>query len=340
MNCKEVLGAVGPGKLVSLVVPMFNEADMLDALFRRLEVILAPLNDYRFEVVCINDGSRDNTLQTLVQLSERLHFLRVVDLSRNFGKEAALSAGLSEARGDAVIPIDADLQDPPELIGEMLAKWERGAEVVLARRSSRDADSVLKRLTAKYFYRVHNALADPPIPENVGDFRLMDRRVVDVLMMLPESRRFMKGLFAWVGFRTEVVEYERESRFAGSTKFSGWKLWNLALEGITSFSTAPLRIWTYFGFVVALLSLAYGVWLVLRTLFLGIDLPGYASLMAAILFLGGVQLIGIGVLGEYVGRIYLESKRRPPFVIRARYSAGGETVEPAGRESRARVDSQ
>lgn len=320
-------------KLVSLVIPMYNESEALDGLFDRLQRVLLPLDGYRFEVICVNDGSRDDTLQALVHLSGRLSFLRVIDLSRNFGKEAALSAGLSEARGDAVIPIDADLQDPPELIGEMLARWAGGAEVVLARRASRDSDTMLKRLTAKYFYRVHNALADPPIPENVGDFRLMDRRVVDVLLLLPESRRFMKGLFAWVGFRTEIVEYERASRFAGSTKFSGWKLWNLALEGITSFSTAPLRVWTYFGFVVAVLALAYGAWLVVRTLFFGIDLPGYASLMAAILFLGGVQLIGIGVLGEYVGRIYLESKRRPPFVIRARYSYGVEAPAAAGRSS-------
>lgn len=322
-------GSHAARKLVSLVVPMYNEVQALDALFARLMQVLEPLQArYRFEVVCVNDGSRDATLESLIRKSRELPVLRVVDLSRNFGKESALSAGIGEARGDAVIPLDADLQDPPELIVQMLEKWEDGAEVVLAHRVNRDTDGFLKRLTAKYFYRVHNALSDPTIPENVGDFRLMDRRVVDVLLSLPESRRFMKGLFAWVGFRTESVGYERRERSAGSTKFSGWKLWNLALEGITSFSTVPLRAWTYFGGAVALLALVYGLLLVTRTLLFGADLPGYASLMTAVLFLGGVQLIGIGVLGEYVGRIYVESKRRPAFVVRARYEGGAE-VESA-----------
>jgi glycosyltransferase involved in cell wall biosynthesis len=307
-------------RLISLVVPMYNEAQVLDELFERLVAVLTPLQRYRFEVVCVNDGSRDTTLEALLRKCEELSFLRVIDLSRNFGKEAALSAGISEARGDAVIPLDADLQDPPELIEAMLEKWEAGAEVVIAHRINRDSDGFLKRLTAKYFYRVHNALSEPTIPENVGDFRLMDRRVVDVLLSLPESRRFMKGLFAWVGFRTETLGYERRPRAAGDTKFSGWKLWNLALEGITSFSTVPLRAWSYFGGAVALVALIYGLFLMARTLLFGVDLPGYSSLMTAVLFLGGVQLIGIGVLGEYVGRIYVESKRRPAFVVRARYS--------------------
>ena len=306
-------------KLVSLVVPMYNEAQALDALFARLAQVLEPLQPrYRFEVVCVNDGSRDATLETLIRKSRELPMLRVVDLSRNFGKEAALSAGIGEARGDAVIPLDADLQDPPELIVPMLEKWEAGAEVVLAHRVNRDTDSFLKRLTAKYFYRVHNALSEPTIPENVGDFRLMDRRVVDVLLSLPESRRFMKGLFAWVGFRTESVGYERRERSAGSTKFSGWKLWNLALEGITSFSTVPLRVWTYLGLGVSLFALVFALFIVLRTLLFGIDIPGYASMIVVALFLGGVQLIGIGVIGEYVGRIYLETKGRPVYLVRER----------------------
>lgn len=320
-------------KLVSLVLPVYNEADALARLLDRLVAVIASLGRFRFEVVFVNDGSSDGTLELLVRKSREFPFIRVVDLSRNFGKEAALSAGICEAQGDAVIPLDADLQDPPELIGEMLEKWEAGAEVVLARRSNRDSDKLLKRLTAKYFYRVHNSMAEPAIPENVGDFRLLDRQVVDVLVRLSENRRFMKGLFAWVGFRTETVDFNREARQGGDTKFSGWKLWNLALEGITSFSTAPLRTWTYFGTVVALLALGYGLWLVMRTLILGVDLPGYASLMAAILFLGGVQLIGIGILGEYVGRTYMESKRRPPYVVRARYSAGARAPQPGQNEA-------
>ena len=326
-------------KLVSLVVPVYNEAQALDSLFARLTPVLASLAPrYRFEVVCVNDGSRDATLEMLIRRSRELPMLRVVDLSRNFGKEAALSAGLGEARGDAVIPLDADLQDPPELIVQMLEKWEAGAEVVLAHRVNRDTDGFLKRFTARCFYRVHNALSEPSIPENVGDFRLMDRRVVDVLLSLPESRRFMKGLFAWVGFRTESVGYERQERSAGSTKFSGWKLWNLALEGITSFSTVPLRAWTYVGGLVALLALAYGALLIVRTLVLGVDVPGYASLMTAVLFLGGVQLIGIGVLGEYVGRIYVESKRRPAFVVRARYEDGADVA--SDRKTSAEIQSE
>lgn len=311
----------GRRKLVSLVIPMYNEEQSLSWLFDRLAQVLSNLSDYRFEIVCVDDGSRDNTLRELVRYSEILPNLHVVELSRNFGKESALSAGIHEASGDAIIPIDADLQDPPELIGAMLERWSEGAEVVLARRVSRRTDSLLKRFTAKWFYRVHNALADPRIPENVGDFRLMDRRVVDEILRLPESRRFMKGLFAWVGFHTVTIDYERAPRAAGNTTFSGWKLWNLALEGITSFSTAPLKTWTYVGSAVAILAVAYGLWLVVRTLVFGVDVPGYASLMAAVLFLGGVQLIGIGVLGEYVGRIYVESKRRPPFIIRARYTS-------------------
>ena len=240
----------------------------------------------------------------------------IVDLSRNFGKEAALSAGLATASGDAVIPIDADLQDPPALIREMAAKWEEGFEVVVAHRRDRSADSLVKRTTATAFYRLHNRMSDVKIPPHVGDYRLMDRAVVDVLNALPENRRFMKGLFAWAGFRTASVEYDRAPRGSGHTSFNGWRLWNLAVEGITSFSLLPLRIWTYVGAVVSLVSLLYGSWIVISTLIYGTDVPGYASLIVAILFLGGLQLIGIGIIGEYLGRNYLESKRRPAYVVR------------------------
>jgi polyisoprenyl-phosphate glycosyltransferase len=304
-------------KRVSLVIPCFNEEAALAPLLERLDRFIAATPAFAFEIVCVNDGSTDGTLERLAEMrGGRRADLLIVDLSRNFGKEAALSAGLSVATGDAVIPMDADLQHPPEIIPEMIALWERGFEVVVAKRVDRLSESLLKRLSARAFYKIHNAVSDVAIPEDVGDFRLMDRVVVDALNALPENRRFMKGLFAWVGFRTASVDYSPEPRRGGGTKFSGWRLWNLALEGITSFSLLPLRVWSYVGALVALLSLGYGGWIVTRTLLFGIDVPGYASLIVAVLFLGGLQLIGIGIIGEYLGRNYLESKRRPAFVIR------------------------
>lgn len=307
--------------LLSLVVPFFNEEDTIPAFFQRVIPCLETIAEIEFEIVCVNDGSGDRTLQMLIDMCERDCRVRAVDLSRNFGKEAAMSAGLAEAQGDIVVPFDADLQDPPEIIAEMVKKWREGYDVVLARRSDRAADTFLKRNSAHGFYRLHNKLADVKIPENVGDFRLVTREVVDVLNSLPESRRFMKGLFAWVGFRTAEVHYVRDARVAGQTKFSSWKLWNFAVEGITSFSTLPLRIWTYFGVLVATTSFLYAAYLVARTLVRGIDVPGYASIFVSLLFFSGVQMIGIGVVGEYVGRIYMESKRRPVYVIRTRYGS-------------------
>jgi glycosyltransferase involved in cell wall biosynthesis len=315
-------GEGGGMRRVSIVIPCFDEEEALGALFERLDAVLASHPGIAFEVVCVNDGSRDATLERLLAMQPQHPELVVVDLSRNFGKEAALSAGLAAATGDAVIPMDADLQDPPELIGEMVRLWGEGAEVVVARRTDRSSDSMTKRWSAHAFYKIHNAMSDVAIPEDVGDFRLMDRAAVDVLNALPENRRFMKGLFAWVGFRTATVDYRRERRSAGGTRFNGWRLWNLALEGITSFSLLPLRVWSYVGAFVALCSLAYAAWLLVRTLLHGIDVPGYASLMVAVLFLGGLQMIGIGIIGEYLGRAYLESKRRPAFVVRKVYRAG------------------
>ncbi len=297
---------------------MHNEEDSLSAFFTRLLSALDATGE-SCEIICVNDGSRDGTLERLREFQKSEARLRVVDLSRNFGKEAALTCGIDHALGDAVIPIDADLQDPPELIVEMVRVWRQGFDVVLAQRVDRSSDNLFKRKTAEWFYRLHNAISDPPIPANVGDFRLMDRRVVDALKLLPERRRFMKGLFAWVGFRQATLPYAREARKAGEGKFSGWRLWNFALEGITSFSTAPLRIWTYLGLAIALLAFTFGLFVVGRTLMLGRDLPGYASLITVVLFLGGVQLIGLGVLGEYIGRLYGEAKGRPIYIVRERY---------------------
>ncbi len=301
--------------LLSLVVPVFNEQDAVWPFVQRVGAALAGLPRCTYEIVFVDDGSRDATRERLGELVQGDRRIRALLLSRNFGKEAALSAGLDAARGDAVIPLDVDLQDPPELIVQMVARWREGFPVVLARRSDRRSDGMMKRASANWFYRVHNRLADVPLPDNVGDFRLLDRRVVDVLRTLPENRRFMKGIFAWAGFRTSVIEYVRPQRESGASRFTPWKLWNLALEGITSFSTAPLRIWTYVGSVIALLSIAYALFIVTRVLWTGVDVPGYASLITVVLFLGGLQLIGLGVLGEYIGRTYLEAKRRPVYVI-------------------------
>lgn len=308
-------------KILSVIIPCYNEAGGLNSFFERLYSVLDgnELSCYRHEVIAINDGSHDETLEELLELKKRFNSLRILDLSRNYGKEAALTAGLHHATGNAVIPIDADLQHPPELLVEMVALWENGSEVVIAKRINRDTDRPVQRAMAKAFYRMHNAIAEIEVPEDVGDFRLIDRVVVEALRKLPENRRFMKGLFAWVGFRTSVVEYQVEARHTGSSKFNSWKLWNFALEGITSFSDVPLRIWTYLGFLIAMSALVYGIYVIVKTMVFGVDLPGYPSLLVSILFLGGIQLISIGVLGEYIGRVYLETKQRPIYLVRKEY---------------------
>lgn len=308
-----------PCDLVSLVVPFFQEEEGVDLFYQALAPILDGVPGVRFEVICIDDGSQDGTLPKLIALTEKDERFRVIEFSRNFGKEAALTAGIDAAEGGAVIPFDADLQDPPELIPLLIQQWKQGAEVVLACRVDRRVDSLLKRQSAQWFYRLHNCLSGVALPENVGDFRLMDRTVVEALKTLPERQRFMKGLFAWVGYRTVTVDYTRRQRTAGKTKFSGWKLWNFAMEGLTSFSTLPLKVWIYVGVSGALITFLYAVYIVMRTLICGIDVPGYASLLVAILFLGSLQLISIGVLGEYIGRIYMETKQRPMYLVRRYY---------------------
>ena len=310
---------IGSRPLVSIVVPCYNESAAIDQFRAAMLQLFDSQPAVQFEVVLVDDGSRDDTLARLIAIGEQDSRFRTIELSRNFGKEAALTAGLEAALGDAVIPIDADLQDPPSLIPAMIERWRNGAEVVLARRANRESDTWAKRKTASVFYRIHNRLSSTRIPENVGDFRLMDRAVVEALRRLPESQRFMKGLFAWVGFRTETIDYVRPARIAGETKFSGWKLWNFALEGITGFSTAPLKIWTYIGGVGALVSFAYAAYIVGRTMMMGRDVPGYASLLVAVMFFGSLQLISVGLLGEYIGRVYIESKRRPTYLIRRQH---------------------
>ncbi len=300
---------------LSIVCPCYNEETALPAFFEAIESVLESITEH-YEIVCVDDGSSDSTLALLLEAAQRNPRIRVLELSRNFGKESALTCGLDYAGGDAVVPMDVDLQDPPALIRDMVEQWQQGYDVVLARRIDRSTDSFAKRVSANWFYRLHNRISDSKIPDNVGDFRLMDRKVVDAVRGLPEHRRFMKGLFAWVGFRTTTVTYARPERVAGTTKFNAWRLWNFALEGITSFSTWPLRVWAYVGLVVAGTAFVSGFLIVFRTLLLGVDVPGYASLLVSVQFLGGVQLIGLGILGEYMGRIYQETKGRPVYIVR------------------------
>ncbi|WP_434695739.1 glycosyltransferase family 2 protein [Pseudomonas sp. Z1-14] len=306
---------------ISLIVPVYNEEQAISLFYQSVREH-PQLQDHSVEIVFINDGSSDQTAVLAREIALADSQVVLIDFSRNFGKEPALFAGIEHASGDVVIPMDVDLQDPIDVIPRMIEQWHKGAEVVLAKRRNRSSDSYLKRRGAALFYRLLNRIAYPHIEQNVGDFRLMDRKVVEVIKTLPEYQLFMKGVLSWAGFNTVIVEYDRAGRAAGNSKFNGWKLWNLALEGITSFSTVPLRLWTYVGSCISLVSLLYAAYLILDKWIFGNDLPGYPSLMTAILFLGGVQLIGIGVLGEYIGRIYLETKHRPRYVIKEMIQGG------------------
>ena len=306
---------------LSLVMPVKDEEAAIGPCLARVIPVLEAMDDpasRSFEIVFVDDGSIDTTLEVIRKANAADPRVRGISLSRNFGKEAALSAGLDVARGRAVVPLDVDLQDPPEALPRLIAQWRAGYDVVYGVRDNRESDSLPKRLTADLYYRAHNWLSSDKIPEHAGDFRLLDRRVVDVIRQMPERNRFMKGLFAWAGFRQAAVSYHREERTIGKTKFNYWKLWTLAIDGITSASTVPLRIWSYLGAFVALGALGYAIFIVIRTLTSGIEVPGYASMMVAVLFLGGLQLLSLGVLGEYVGRILTETKARPLYVVRER----------------------
>lgn len=309
--------------LLSLIVPVLNEQDSIGEFLERIDSILGALpDDISYEVLFINDGSTDATEPAIKVAMEGNDKVRLINLSRNFGKEAALIAGLEHASGDAIIPMDVDLQDPPELIPIMVEKWRAGAKIVNACRIERKHDSWIKRNTAGAFYKVFNLLADRPIPENVGDYRLLDRQVVDVLRTLQERARFNKALFSWVGFDTDEVTYERPARTTGTSAWSYWKLWNFALDGIFAASTKPLRIWSYLGSFLSLLSFVYAVFLFFYTVIFGADTPGYASTAILILLFGGLNLMAIGILGEYIGRIYTEVRERPLYIVRS--ILGGE----------------
>jgi glycosyltransferase involved in cell wall biosynthesis len=306
---------------LSVVVPMYNEGELLGVFFARIRAILKEITE-DFEILCVNDGSTDDTLERLRDFAQADPRIKVLSLTRNFGKEAALTAGLDYASGDAVIPMDADLQDPPELIPRMVEKWREGFDMVIAVREERSSDGLMKRTSASGFYWLASRLSDTPIPANAGDFRLLDRSVVLALRKLPERARFMKGLFGWLGFKQAKVYYTRPERAAGRTKWRFWGLWNLALDGLFSFSTLPLRMWTYLGALLALVSLSYGAYIVIRTVLFGVDIPGYASLATMILFFSGINMVGLGIIGEYLGRVFLETKGRPLYLIRESIGLG------------------
>ena len=305
---------------LSLIIPVFNEAEMIPILLGRLSLVRSQIFDALgegslLEYVFVNDGSSDGTDQVIEALAKQDAEIKLVNLSRNFGKEAALSAGLRFVSGDAIVPLDADLQDPPEVIVAMIQEWKAGAHVVNARRTDRRSDGVMKRTSAGAFYWLMRRISDQPMHEHVGDFRLLDRKAVDVLNQLSESTRFNKGLFSWIGFRVATVDYVRPERAAGSTKWKPAKLWSLALDGITTSSTLPLRIWTYIGGSIALLAFAYAIFLIVYTLVTGADTPGFASIMVAVLMLGGLNLLSLGLIGEYLGRVAVEVRRRPLYVV-------------------------
>ena len=306
--------------LISLVVPVLNEEDTVGQFAAAIDQVIAQSwtaddKPPRFEIVFVDDGSRDATAAVIRAMCRIDQRIKLVSLSRNFGKEAALSAGLKAASGDAVIPMDVDLQDPPELLRPMIELWRSGAQIVNAKRSDRSQDTFFKRATSQLFYKTINALADHPIAEDVGDFRLLDRAAVAVLNEMTERCRFNKGLFSWIGFRTETIEYARPARIAGATKWRISKLLALALDGITSSTTFPLRVWTIIGAVIAIMAFAYAAFLIAHTLISGVDTPGYASLMVAVLFLGGLNLFSLGLMGEYIGRIAVQVRGRPLYVV-------------------------
>jgi len=305
-----------PAPAISVIVPCYNEQEVLPEFHRRLAAVMNATG-LAWEVVYVNDGSRDATLAGMLGLQAADHHVALVNLSRNFGKEIALTAGLDHARAsDAVVVIDADLQDPPEVIPELIAAWREGFDIAYAQRSVRHGETAFKRFTAHAFYRLMQRVGGRvQLPKDTGDFRLMSRRSLDALLQLREQHRFMKGLFAWVGFPAKAVAYERAPRAAGTTKWNWWKLWNLSLEGITSFTVGPLKFATYMGVLVAVVAAIYLVVLLARTLLFGNPVAGYPSLMATVLFLGGVQMMMLGIIGEYLGRIFNETKARPLYIV-------------------------
>ncbi|KMP96824.1 MULTISPECIES: glycosyltransferase family 2 protein [Bacillus] len=302
-------------KTITILVPAYNEEEVLDQLYSRLTGVFQGIPNYNFEILFVNDGSKDRTLDIIKEFRMNDKRISYVDLSRNFGKETAMIAGLDHAIGDAVIIIDADLQDPPELIPEMIKYWEQGYDDIYAKRRSRSGESWAKKWTAGKFYSLLKKTTRIPIQENTGDFRLLDRRCVEALKKIRETQRYTKGMFSWIGYNKKEILFDRDPRAAGETKWNYFKLMDLAIEGITSFTTAPLRLASFMGFTVSFLAFIYMIWIIIKTLMYGESVSGYPSMMTAILFIGGVQLISIGIIGEYLGRIFNETKQRPLYFV-------------------------
>lgn len=300
---------------ISLIVPMYNEHEVIDIFFDKIKQVLAKIQNYSYEIICINDGSKDNTLDILKTYAEKDKRIKIISFSRNFYKEQALFAGLEHSTGKAVIPMDVDLQDPPELILEFVKKWEEGYDVVYGMRADRRDDGFLKKISALAFYKLYNLIAERPVPYNTGDYRLMSRRVVEAVKQIKEKKLFMKGVFNWVGFKSCGIPYKRPERAAGTTKWNYWKLWNFALDGITSSTTLPLRVWTYVGGLIAIFSFIAASYVIIKTLMFGDPVRGFPTLAVMILFFGGIQLIALGIIGEYIGRIMAEVKNRPLYII-------------------------
>lgn len=309
---------------ISVIVSMYNEEEVIDAFFNEVNKVLSELKNYSYEIICINDGSRDNTLNMLKSYAQKDKHIKVISFSRNFGKEKAMYAGLSECSGRCAMPMDADLQDPTELIHKFIKKWEEGFQNIYGVRTDRSSEGFFKRFTAGMFYKLSCRMADVPLPANAGDYRLIDRKIIDNIKQIKDRRLFMKYIFNWPGYKSCGVEYTRKPRAAGTTKWNYWKLWNFALDGITASTTLPLRLWTYAGGLIASVSFVYTAYIVLRTFIYGRDVPGYASLLVAVLFFGGLQLMALGVIGEYLGRVLEEVRERPLYIINEKINFGGQ----------------
>jgi glycosyltransferase involved in cell wall biosynthesis len=312
---------------LSIIVSMYNEEESLSLFFKTIKKTLSKLKKYTYEIICVDDGSVDKTYSLLEQYAKDDGCIKVIKFSRNFGKEYGVMAGLKFCSGRAAIPMDVDLQDPPELILDFVKKWEEGYDMVYGIRSDRGSDTFLKRWTAKLFYKTYNLMTKSPIPYNAGDYRLIDRKVINAILSLTERNVFMKGIFGWTGFKSTGVKYVRQKRSAGVSKWNYWKLWNFALDGITASTTFPLRIWTYLGSLLSATGLLYALYIVIRTIVEGVDVPGYASLLVFILLLGGIQMIILGILGEYIGRIFVEVKSRPIYIVEKKVNFTDEEVD-------------
>lgn len=300
---------------LSIIVSMYNEEESLASFFETIYKTLGEFEGYAFEIIAVDDGSTDGTYRMLEEYAAKDRQIKVIKFSRNFGKEYGMMAGLKFCKGRAAIPIDVDLQDPPELIGDFIREWENGYDMVYGIRNDRTSDTFLKRWTAKLFYKIYNLMTRSPIPYNAGDYRLIDRKVINAILELKERNVFMKGIFGWTGFKSKGIKYVRQKRRAGCSKWNYWKLWNFALDGITASTTFPLRIWTYFGSLLSLTGMLYAFYIIVRTIVKGTDVPGYASLLVFILLLGGMQMVILGILGEYIGRIFIEVKNRPLYIV-------------------------